>query len=59
MDLLQRLKTFKAQTGATYKFVMKECGINEGVWYLFTSGRRQLKPEIAEKVDKFLTEKGY
>jgi len=38
---------------------MKECGINEGVWYLFTSGRRQLKPEIAEKVDKFLTEKGY
>ena len=34
-------------------------GISIGVMYNYTSGIRELKPHIAEKLDQYLLEKGY
>lgn len=59
MNLRERLKKYHEVEGVSYKIIALAIGISIGVMYNYTSGIRELKPHIAEKLDQYLLEKGY
>lgn len=59
MNLLERIKKFHEETGISYKIIAKTIGISIGVMYNFTSGIRELKPSIQEKLDGYLKSYDY
>jgi len=58
-ELKERLKRFHEIEGVSYKIIAKEIGISTGVMYNFTSGLRDLKSFVAEKLNEYLVQKGY
>ena len=58
-ELKERLKQFHEIEGVSYKIIAKEIGISTGVMYNFTSGLRDLKSFVAEKLNEYLVQKGY
>lgn len=58
-NLRERLKEFHEKEGISYKVIAKELGVSIGIMYNFTSGIRDLKPFIVEKLNEYLVQKGY
>lgn len=58
-DLRDRVKKYHEIEGVSYKVIAQAINISTGVMYNFTSGIRDLKDHIAEKLDEFLVSKGY
>lgn len=59
MDLRERLKDYHEKEGVSYKFIAQQLGVTVGVMYNYTSGIRELKEQIQERLDQFLKERGY
>ena len=59
MSLLERLKKFHEETGVSFKVVAKTIGVSIGVMYNFTSGIRELKIPVQEKLDEYLKNHNY
>lgn len=59
MNLLERVKQFKKQTGISYKKIYTDCEIGESVFYNFTSGIRQLTAQKQIILDEYLKKLGY
>ena len=58
-DLRDRLKKYHEIEGVSYKVISSAIGISIGVMYNFTSGIRDLKEHVAQKLDEYLTERNY
>ena len=58
-DLRDRLKKYHELEGISYKTISKDIGVSTGVMYNFTSGIRDLKEHIANKLDNYLSERNY
>lgn len=58
-DLKERVQKYHELEGVSYKVIAQAIGISTGVMYNFTSGIRNLKVHIAERLDEYLKEKGY
>lgn len=58
-DLKERVKKYHEIEGVSYKTISAAIGISTGVMYNFTSGIRNLKEHVAEKLDEYLKSKGY
>ena len=59
MNLLDRLRKYHEEKGVSYKVIAKAIDISIGVMYNFTSGIRELKPCVQEKLNKYLEQQGY
>ena len=59
MELIDRVKKCKMQTGISYKKMYTDCGISVSVFYNFTSGTRQLTEYNQKKLDEYLKQLGY
>lgn len=59
MDLRERLKKYHEVEGVSYKNIAKTLDISLGVLYNYTSGIRDLKSHIQERLDQYLTERKY
>ena len=59
MDLRERLKDYHEKEGVSYKFIAQQLGVTIGVMYNYTSGIRELKEQVQERLDQFLKERGY
>lgn len=59
MDLRERLKKYHEVEGVSYKVIAQSLGISIGVMYNYTSGIREIKPHIAELLDKYLSDRKY
>ena len=59
MDLRERLKKFHEIEGVSYKVVAQALGISISVMYNYTSGIREIKPHLQEKLDQYLTDRNY
>ena len=57
--LRDRTKKYHELEGVSYKMLAQSIGITTGVMYNFTSGIRDLKEHIANKLDEYLKERGY
>lgn len=58
-ELQKRLKKFREIEGVSYKNIAQAIGVSYGAMYNFTSGLRNLKEHQAEKLNEYLTSKGY
>lgn len=59
MNLLERIKLFKEETGISYKKVYTDCEISASTFYNFTSGLRPLTEEKQVVLDEYLKRLGY
>lgn len=59
MNLLERVKKYKKETGVSYKKIYTDCNIGESVFYNFTSGLRPLTEEKQIVLDEYLKRLGY
>ena len=58
-ELRERLKKFHETKGVSYKSIAKELDVSIGVMYNFTSGIRDLKEGVAEKLNSYLKDYNY
>lgn len=58
-DLRDRTRKYHEVEGVSYKVLAQSIGISVGVMYNFTSGIRDLKEHVANKLDEYLKLKGY
>lgn len=58
-QLRDRVKKYHEIEGVSYKVIAQSIGISVGVMYNFTSGIRDLKQHIADKLDEYLRLKEY
>ena len=58
-SLLERLKQYHEREGVSYKNISRAIEVSTGVMYNYTSGIRDLKEPVKERLDKYLSEKGY
>lgn len=59
MSLRERLKRYHELEGVSYKAIAKAVDMSYGTMYNFTSGIRELKPEVAEDLEIYLIERDY
>ena len=59
MNLLERVKKYKKETGVAYKKIYTDCNIGESVFYNVTSGLRPLTEEKQIVLDEYLKKLGY
>ena len=59
MELLERVKKCKQETGISYKKMYMDCDISVSVFYNFTSGLRKLTEAKQKILDEYLKKLGY
>lgn len=59
MELIDRVKKCKQETGISYKKMYTDCGISVSVFYNFTSGTRKLTQYNEKILDQYLKKLGY
>lgn len=58
-QLRDRVKKYHEVEGVSYKVIAQSIGVSIGVMYNFTSGIRDLKQHIVDKLDEYLRLKEY
>ena len=57
--LRDRLNEFHEQEGISYKYIANYLEVSIGVMYNFTSGIRDLKPQVRKDLEEYLEDMGY
>ena len=57
--LRERVKKYHEVEGISYKTIAQSIDVSIGIMYNFTSGIRDLKEHIAERLDEYLKLEGY
>lgn len=58
-SLKDRLKEFHEKEGISYKYIANYLEVSTGIMYNFTSGIRDLKPQVRDALEEYLEDMGY
>ncbi len=57
--LQDRLREFHEKEGISYKYIANYLEVSTGVMYNFTSGIRDLRPQVRKDLEEYLEDMGY